>query len=67
MDRKLFIPTVGNRESGEGGGGRGEGGRVAITHSLPSTSIPILYQTRRQGKEGIMMIIKHGCLMDHPL
>ena len=26
MDRKLFIPTVDNRESGEGGGGRGEGG-----------------------------------------
>ena len=23
MDRKLFIPTVGNRESGEGGGGKG--------------------------------------------
>ena len=35
MDRKLFIPTVGNRESGEGGGGRGEGGKGGNYPSPP--------------------------------
>ena len=63
-DRKLFIPTVGDREWG--GGGKGEGGNYP-SHPLPSTSIPILFQTRRQGKEGTMMINKHGCPVDHPL
>ena len=33
MDRKLFIPTVGNRGSGEGGGGRGgKGGNYPFSH-----------------------------------
>ena len=35
MNRKLFIPTVGNRESGEGGGGRGEGGKGGNYPSPP--------------------------------
>ena len=65
-DRKLFIPTVGDREWGGGEGGKGEGGNYP-SHPLPSTSIPILFQTRRQGKEGAMMINKHGCPVDHPL
>ena len=34
MDRKLFIPTVGNRESGEGEGGEGQFGSFYSEFSL---------------------------------
>ena len=62
----LAIGNGGGVGGGGGGGGKGEGGNYP-SHPLPSTSIPILFQTRRQGKEGTMMINKHGCPVDHPL
>ena len=45
-DRKLFIPTVGDREWG--GGGRG---KVAITHPIPSLLLRFQFYFKQGGKE----------------
>ena len=49
-DRKLFIPTVGDREWG---GGEGEGGRgkMAITHPIPSLLLRFQFYFKQGGKE----------------
>ena len=60
-DKKLFIPTVGDREWGGGG-----------WWQLPIPSPPFYFDSnsisnKAARKEGAMMINKHGCPVDHPL